>query len=223
MKKGLFFLIILFFTNCKKTNDETAIVFEDFKPETAFDKCLSLPTFQLLAAAQAELEFFLKENLLEEEEDLNIAYQRYCLIWTGQLGAANMDTEVLLNGKKAKQLADNEQFKKIWSSAMAAGDTLKTEELMYDSLGNEVIIEYIEDVQVLNLKSDFYKCLTKITDAKVKNYTLTKQSFGDEPPQNIAYQFYESLELTDYNDPVLRKIIVAELYMRLIAMRQATH
>ena len=82
--------------NSNKKIDVAVLQLDKFSPKTAFDNCLTLETYQLLAADNTHLEEFITAELLSEGEDLAVGYQRFVEEWTGQR-YSQMDTEKLLN------------------------------------------------------------------------------------------------------------------------------
>ncbi len=190
---------------------------EDFTPQTSFEKCLDLKTYQLLAAAKQHLEEFISTELLSEDEDLAVGYQRFVEEWTGQ-NHSQMNTTKLLNDQFANALHTHPNFKNIWIPLVETGDTVYTEELAYDKDGNGVIVKYIENYFTLNTNGDYYNCLKENKDGFIQNYLINKE-YGEIEPQDFAMELSQTLEYDQYNDPTIRELITTELYLRIIAIR----
>lgn len=224
MYKTITILLItsFFFATCSsedstKTTVKTKLNFKKAQPISDFDNCLDKGTFQLLATAKVNLEKFISNQLLEEGEDLAIGYQRYCLAWTGRFGGS-LNTKILFDSKSSKQILDHPNYKDIWIRVTELGDTTYTEELAYDEEGNEVIVKYIENYWTLNTKGSFYKCLKNDTHPYLHTYLINKE-FGAIEPQDFALELNNSIDPIEFSDPVIQNIIVADLYLRLIAVR----
>lgn len=211
---------VLFFgcEDATTTTTKTKLKFEKFEPFTEFDNCLELETFQLVAAAKSNLEKFISKNLIDKSESIPVGYQRYCLAWTGQFGS-DLDTEVLLNSTSAKQLFTHPNYKDIWVPLTELGDTVYTEEMAVDEAGRTVIVKYIENYWTLNTNGSYYKCLSQRSNTFVQNY-LYKKEYGEVKPDELAFELYKSVAIQDFEDPIIQNIIVTDLYLRLIAVRQ---
>jgi hypothetical protein len=203
-----------------ETAKETNFNFDNFEPFTEFDSCLEIETFQLLAAAKSNLEKFISNNLIDETESLAMGYERYCLAWTGQFGS-DLNTEILLNSVSAKELFAHPNYKDIWMQLTELGDTVYTEEVAFDEEGHGVVVKYIENYWTLNTKGSYYKCLSERSNAFVQNY-LYKKEYGEVEPHELAFEMYKSVGIEAFNDPIIQNIIVADLYLRLIAVRQGS-
>lgn len=203
--------------NSNKKVDIAVLELENFTPKTDFDKCLNLETYQFLAAANHHLEQFIKAELISEEEDLSIGYQRFVQEWTGEI-TSNMNTKKLLDDDFANTLFAQTSFKNILIPLAELGDTVYTEELAYDKDGNEVIVKYIENYYTINTKADYYNCLKENKVAFIQNYLINKE-FGDVEPQDFALELIENLELEQYKDATIQQIITIELYLKIIAIR----
>jgi|AntRauTorckE5430_2_1112549.scaffolds.fasta_scaffold08889_2 hypothetical protein len=212
---------VLFF-GCEDmtTTTKTKLHFDDFEPFTEFDGCLELETFQLLGAAKLNLEKFISNNLIDETENLATGYERYCLAWTGQFGS-DLDTEVLLNSASSQQLLAHPSYKDIWVQLTALGDTVYTEEVVLDENGHSVVMKYIENYWTLNTQGSYFKCLSERSNSFVQNY-LYKKEYGEVEPYELAFELYKSVGIQDFDDPIIQNIIVTDLYLRLIAVRQGS-
>lgn len=204
--------------NTTETNTKTKLKFDSFEPITDFENCFDLETFQLLAAAKSNLEKFMTEYLIEDGEGLPVAYERYCLAWTGQFGN-DLDTQILLNSAASRQLLNHPNFKDIWVRLTELGDTTYTEELAYDEEGNQVIVKYIENYWTLNINGSYYNCLNETGLAYARNY-LVKKEYGDVKPHELAFELYKTVGIEEFANPIIQNIIVADLYLRLIAVRE---
>ena len=198
--------------------DISILHLEDYSPESTFDNCLELNTFQLLATAQKHLEVFIKAELLQDNESLSTGYQRFVEEWTGQ-SYSEMNTQKLLNDNFAKALYAHPHFNNIWIPLSETGDTVYTQEMAYDENGNGVIVKYIENYLTLNKKSDYYKCLKNEKNGFIQNYLINKE-YGEIEPQDFAMELLQSLEDEQFKDDKIQQIIVSELYLRIIALRQ---
>ncbi|MFK7950402.1 MAG: hypothetical protein AB8G11_22625 [Saprospiraceae bacterium] len=201
----------------KKKVDIAVLQLDNFTPKTVFDRCLNLETYQLLAAASQHLEQFISNELLSEGEDLAVGYQRFVEEWTGQ-SLSEMNTEKLLNDNIANALLNHPNFKNIWIPLVELGDTTYTEELAYDEDGNEVIVKYIENYYTLNSKSDYYNCIKQNKNGFIQTYLINKE-YGNVEPQDFAMELSETLEYDQYNDYMIRQLIMIELYLRIIAIK----
>ena len=199
--------------------DISILHLEDYSPESTFDNRLELNTFQLLAAAQQHLEAFIKTELLQDNESLSTGYQRFVEEWTGE-SYSEMNTQKLLNDNFTKALYAHPHFNNIWIPLSETGDTVYTQEMAYDENGNGVIVKYIENYLTLNKKSDYYKCLKNEKDGFIQNYLISKE-YGEIEPQDFAMELLQSLEDEQFNDDKIQQIIVSELYLRIIALRQS--
>jgi hypothetical protein len=211
---------VLFFgcEDATTTTIKTKLNFDKFEPFTEFDNCVELETFQLLAAAKSNLEKFITNNLIDKSESLATGYERYCLAWTGQFGG-DLDTEILLNSISAKQLLAHPNYKDIWIQLTELGDTVYTEEVAFDEEGHGVVVKYIENYWTLNTNGSYYKCLSERSNAFVQNY-LYKKEYGEVEPDELAFELYKTVSIQDFDDPIIQNIIVTDLYLRLIAVRQ---
>ncbi|NJN78264.1 MAG: hypothetical protein HC803_07980 [Saprospiraceae bacterium] len=219
-KTILLIIPCLLIFSCSDNSQSAAetINFDDFEPQSEFDNCLNEETFQLLAAAKTNLEKFINDNLIDKTEGLPIGYQRYCLAWTGQFGS-NLDTEILLNSASSEQLFNHPGFNNIWVRLTELGDTTYTEELAYDDNGEKVIVKFIENYWTLNPDGSYYECLNESSSAFAHNY-LIKKEYGDVEPHELAFELYKTVGIEQFNNPIIQNIIVADLYLRLIAIRK---
>ncbi len=225
MSKAFLLLIfsVLLISSCssekaKNIVNKPTIDYEQFQPQTNFDKCLNPQTFQLLAAAKQHLEAFITNNLIQEGEPLAAGYQRYCLAWTGEV-RTDLDTKNLLGDEFATEFYEHSAYKDIWVRLTELGDTIYTEEMAYDEEGNGVIVKFIENYWTLNINGSFYKCLDTAPNALIKSYLIDKE-FGNVEPQNFAFELHNNIKLEDFSDPIIQNIIVTDLYLRLIAVRK---
>ena len=201
-----------------KKVDISILHLDKFSPESTFDNCLELSTYQLLATARQHLEGFIKTELLQNNESLNTGYQRFVEEWTGQ-SYSNMNTKKLLDDNFAKALYAHPNFKNIWIPLSETGDTVYTQEVAYDENGNGVIVKYIENYLTLNKKSDYYKCLKNEKNGFIQNYLVSKE-YGEIEPQDFAMETLQSLDDEQFDDIKIQQIIITELYLRIIALRQ---
>lgn len=220
----LFVTIVLFFGCASETTEKapstTKLYLDQHLPETEFEQCLNLTTFQLLAAAKEHLETFITNSLISEGEDLAIGYQRFCMAWTGET-ISDMDTKSLLDDGFANALYEHPNYKDIWVRLTELGDTTYTEELAYDENNNGVIVKFIENYWTLNTNGSYYKCIHENGNLRLRNYLINKE-YGNIEPQDFALELYESTDLAQFNDPMIQSIIVTDLYLRLIAVRKGS-
>jgi hypothetical protein len=103
----------------------------------------------------------------------------------------------------------------------ALGDTVYTEEVVLDENGHSVVMKYIENYWTLNTQGSYFKCLSERSNSFVQNY-LYKKEYGEVEPYELAFELYKSVGIQDFDDPIIQNIIVTDLYLRLIAVRQGS-